>query len=132
MMSTATHFVVQDWFSTPEGKDVRGSLVDRKTGKRKTFGMIIHNFIFYLCDYLASKTIMGRRLLPVNSTLLISIHLRYFFHNLSVGLLERPSFPPQLLPDEFLYKIFISGKGGGWQNKYCRQTDGKQNTFKSQ
>ena len=63
MMTTATHFVVQDWFSTQEGKDVHGSLVDRKTGKRKTFGMIIHNFYFYFYffDWLASKTIINNQ-----------------------------------------------------------------------
>ena len=33
-------------------------------------------------------------------------------YELLTGLLEKPSFPPQLLPDEFMYKIFISGKGG--------------------
>ncbi len=57
------------------------------------------------------------KFMQVGSTqILNSLHLyKHYINFVSLhvsGVLERPSFPPQLVPDEFQYKIFVSGKTG--------------------
>ena len=130
-MSTATHFVVQDWFSTPEGKDVHGSLVDRKTGKRKTFGMIIHNFNFLFMWLLSFKDnnvqkAFTRKLLCCNYS------FKIFLSQFICRFAGKTKFPTTAVAWRILVQDIYIRKRRCWQNKYCRQTDGKQNAFKSQ
>ncbi len=58
MQTTATHFVVQDWYQTPEGKEVHSTLIDKKTGRRKNYGKIIILYTFFQFYYFGNRFIV--------------------------------------------------------------------------